>query len=320
MSYTVTQVVNATQLTPTSASVTAAAYPGGYMDEKMQQLIIPFSQQSTTMAYWVHIDIPQNQNYDLNYGIRLLNSNAAQSSNIPYKDRTDYQFVKYISVPKINRTNIETSNIWLYRTIGSNIVNAAVAKPLPADSNPAQRANKIYYNLNTATPANSIIYRYDNTGSQILDNDNANWFNKIEYCSTIMPHSFNITSNTSWPNEFLILPSDLAYDTIYLYLKPIGDDRNIIHDGDMIGRYIEDLTQIQVTYAPINNNIINSNFGQVKNIGVWGRSGQLMMINGQEIKIGPSGYFELKDFDIKTLYIANVQEFDKYTVDIQYEN
>ena len=45
----------------------------------------------------------------------------------------------------------------------------------------------------------------------------------------------------------------------------------------------------------------------------------MMAINGSEIKIGPSGYFELQDYDIKSLGIAALAAEDKYTVDYQYQ-
>jgi hypothetical protein len=45
----------------------------------------------------------------------------------------------------------------------------------------------------------------------------------------------------------------------------------------------------------------------------------MMAINGEEIKVGPSGYYELNDFEITSLGIACMDSNDKFTIDYQYE-
>jgi hypothetical protein len=44
-----------------------------------------------------------------------------------------------------------------------------------------------------------------------------------------------------------------------------------------------------------------------------------MSINGEEIRVGSSGYYELNDFDITNLGIICLSENDKFTIDYQYE-
>ena len=92
----------------------------------------------------------------------------------------------------------------------------------------------------------------------------------------------------------------------------------------MLGRHVN-LEKVQGQYTKLNN-ILSENgnilYPNVKNIAVWGRPEQLMAINGEEIKIGPSGYYELKlnneSFNIDSLCIANTEDTDKYIVDMQY--
>jgi hypothetical protein len=44
----------------------------------------------------------------------------------------------------------------------------------------------------------------------------------------------------------------------------------------------------------------------------------MFTINGEEIKIGPSGYYELQDFDIDFLGVAALDNRDQFTIDVQY--
>jgi hypothetical protein len=54
-------------------------------------------------------------------------------------------------------------------------------------------------------------------------------------------------------------------------------------------------------------------------IGVYSHPNLLMAINGEEIRVGPSGYYELNNFDITSLAIAARGDNDKFTLDYQYK-
>lgn len=72
---------------------------------------------------------------------------------------------------------------------------------------------------------------------------------------------------------------------------------------------------------PDNNNNNNSiiSVSPVSTIGVWGHPNQILTINGEEIRIGQSGYYELTDFEIKNLCIAALGPEDRFTLDYQYK-
>lgn len=56
----------------------------------------------------------------------------------------------------------------------------------------------------------------------------------------------------------------------------------------------------------------------IKKIGVWGRPGLAMAINGQKIEIGPSGVFEFEGLDITSFGVFAEGVEDKFVVDYQY--
>ena len=331
MSYSITQKISGASVATGAISVpiSSMSYHSEYNGDKIQQLYFALPNINTTSCYWVRLTMPQNQSYDLNYGIRLIKSLPSDTTAL--KDITDYQFVKYISIPKNNNDDIGTSVVWLYKEKEKTNINAAVAisdnNEHPGGSvTEALRANKFYYN------DNNKFYYYDNSGNLVtwtkinegIQESSTNCYDYIDYYSTILPHYFDEGNSRLAVNEFLIIPSSNDYKYVYLYLKPIDDDRNIIwRDGSttMMGRHIENPSDnIKITCKSLGNsdNIV-ANLGKVTNIGVWGRPQQMMAINGQELKIGPSGYYELKDYIINSLYVINSASTDKYTVDIQYE-
>ena len=89
------------------------------------------------------------------------------------------------------------------------------------------------------------------------------------------------------------------------------------------GRLIEindegcELFQIQNILSSLNN------ISQLKKIGVQGPSGLLMCINGQEIRIGPSGIYQIKNgYKINFIgFIITPEELSKtyFILDYQYE-
>ena len=45
-----------------------------------------------------------------------------------------------------------------------------------------------------------------------------------------------------------------------------------------------------------------------------------MTINGEEIKIGPSGFYEIKDYDITSLgMVVEDPDVDRFTIDYEYK-
>ncbi len=44
----------------------------------------------------------------------------------------------------------------------------------------------------------------------------------------------------------------------------------------------------------------------------------MLSINGEEVKIGPSNYYELQNFAVTNLGVAAQSPADRFTIDIQY--
>lgn len=57
--------------------------------------------------------------------------------------------------------------------------------------------------------------------------------------------------------------------------------------------------------------------GNPTNLGVWGHPDMLMSINGEEIRVGSSGYYELRDFEVTSFGVA--ENSVTFTIDYQYK-
>lgn len=296
-------------------------------EDKMQQLVIYFNTNlSSENCYLVKLTMPQDKNYDFNYGIRLMNLNNTAAQNL--KDSPYYQFIKYITIPKTNLDKMSTSTIWHYyiKEDNNTYINAAMAKAIssiPNDEIDINNMNTFYYYEDTSNTNKQKIYYRDFEGRIVKeDGEYKNYWDIIKKNTFKSANNFDTTEEKA-SIEFLFSPST-SCNAIYLYLKPNEIDRDLRWTEEstgvmMTGRYINprDITVNIGTVAPVNINSTDT----ITNIGIWGRSEQLMLINGQELSIGPSGYYELKNYDINSLYIANTitaTPADRYTVDVQY--
>lgn len=391
--YQMRQIANADLLdSENSKLIVQSLPPKSYTDDiqNSQQLIFyrnnneKFEKGKT---YLIKANILPDRNYDFNFGIRLMNLESITNDDLSIK--SNFQLIKYISIPRINNAGTDTSIVWLYhikKTDGNPatdpfievditkdfnvgtfdnianqiVVNAAVAVHIENFTNfnetyintaysSEQRKNKFFYSHNPEVldPLVDVIWLYDNDGNLIKENENPkNYFNIIQKNSILLSQNFDsggAVDRMPLTRYFTITPEDDC-NIIYLYLKPIPEDVDIqwtieVNNNkyNMFGRHI-DLTPIEIntgagtkTIYPVEgfcwelNNILGTlgTTNSIKSIGVWGRPEQIMAINGQEIRIGPSGYFELKDlpsaFKLTELCIANTEEGDRYTVDVEYE-
>lgn len=95
----------------------------------------------------------------------------------------------------------------------------------------------------------------------------------------------------------IVIPPNAIYNQIQFFLNRIVDDYNQLNEDGTYGRIINiEIDRLE----EINNvvDIINSaidNKGQLKQIGVQGPPGLQMCIDGEGIKIGRSGLYEINN-------------------------
>ena len=294
-----------------------------------QQIIIPLDNSNNFSAntdYYVKLTLPKNKNFALQYGVRLLKLPNGAAADLDGLD--NYQLIKYITVPYSSQSNQDYDTVILYQLVGENTTYSAILVS-DGESKAISSKTELENHYEAAARkgrmfeiADGKYFVYDNDG-EIIDgwDDGKKVGNDFNKNQIVMIHTWvNEDSDEESVFEFTIRPTVNIYNAIYLYLIPSQQDNDILWKLDgaetqYFGRHI-DVNKIKCEIYKLNN-LVSDIQGVIRNIGVWGRSELIMCINGAEIKIGPSGYYELRDYDVTSLSIATYNNTDKYTIDIQ---
>ena len=154
--------------------------------------------------------------------------------------------------------------------------------------------------------------------------------------------------------ECIFTPEQGGFNAILLQLQRIAEDPDI--STDLMAGYPDDLIEnlntsaknagktVYGRYIPIKktadgqadtsyyaiaklNNLNDSTMTSGLNIGgktivrfgIWGHPQLMMAINGEEIRIGQSGYYELNDFDVTSFAVVANDVEDTFILDYQYK-
>lgn len=309
-------------------------------------------------TYYLSLTIPKNQNYDLQYAIKLI-----EYQDTGDLDSLNYQFVRYITSRKVSDGESDNSRVVLFQEkaraddpeaegkdapvyVGDiKIVVAEVIPPTTTDSallltndeHYEYKAQTMYYHpikelyYWCTNPSRPWPHIYTSTGIELISSTDLEWstdvpgvngWRAIGKNDVLLSHSW-IINESDYNDTFNIIfkPRVSGLSAIYLHLIPIPEDNDIQWQNSQsgassnyYGRHI-DLENLHVSLYKINNLL-----GGVtaRRIGIWGHPGLMFDVEGEEIKIGPSGYYELHDFTVNELGVAAFGPQDRFTIDVQY--
>lgn len=312
-----------------SAQLIPRNVTGSEMESYLRERAAPYQQivlnknslsLSAGTPYYLKLKIPRDELHDLNFGLHLL------TTDINDLDTKPYQFVRYLNIPKLESTN-EYSRVILYeenRPFNGTNVKVAIAKEIegifnsdsenpnigtitPNDSNTPfmPEENKIYYNI-----YDQRYYKKYEDGI-------------FEFCDwglndSIMTHSW-LGKGSNEKIEFnIIFRPEVNISYLYLYLIPeiIDNDITWLDSGiKYYGRHVQ-LSDIEAYIYKVNNLLPTGT--TIQRFGIWGRSELMFTVDGEELKIGPSEYYELRDYPATWLGVVAQSPEDKFTIDIQY--
>ena len=302
------------------ANISGSDKQGGDWGEQYspyQQIILNNGMENnfvTNIPYYLKLTIPRDVNYDLNFALLLIGSNTPGDL-----DQQEYQFIRYLNVPRVNDSAAGQSHVVLYErpqedgtyTGADNRVRVAKATKIDYDEEHHKPIGEPTDDEKSSTSDETIIEKLFYTESSKDDatrywwcpqgEDNNNWqecnFGKN---AVTLVHSW-VQGGTSELKTFDIIftpRSSVPLKYLYLYLIPSKEDNDIQWtnpedtSSPFYGRHV-DINQIQVNLYQMNN-LLGKTVAQ--RIGIWGHSELLFTINGEEIRIGPSGYYELRDW------------------------
>lgn len=260
--------------------------------------------------YYLRVKVPQNMNYVMGFNIKLVK----QETNTTFV----YQFVRNVTIDRGG------SGVGSYKAVlyGYPIddPNQIVDIALPAlyDASVPSEEGKIYYQ---EVSKKREYYLGNSDGSYTRTFD----INEISVSPTWRDEdgaSFGIFELAFRPIE--------DFETIVLEMVRTTEDysiQNVIDGKNVYGRLV-DIDKIKndpegITLYHLNNLVDYMNpGGSLIHIGIWGRPGLPMSINGEEIHIGPSGFYEIDSIPIDSIgMIVGDNDFSKnFTIDYMYDD
>lgn len=136
----------------------------------------------------------------------------------------------------------------------------------------------------------------------------------------------NITVDKGYESDYsvfdIVIPPNANYDQIQFYLNRIVEDYSQVNSDGTYGRIVN----IEIDRLEEVNNVIDiintaiDNKGQLKQIGVQSVPGLQMCIDGESIKVGRSGLYEINN-GVTISFIGFIVETDDnqyFILDYQY--
>jgi len=250
--------------------------------------------------YYLYVKIPQDMNYNLTFNIKLTKQEQQGGTE-------EYQFLKQITIPR-GGSATNTYNVVLYET-SENEVRAMI--PHTYKQGAKNVKDDLYWD--------SANYAY------YLGNGNTTYTRTQEFNDIVMTASWIHQAGDYFGYaEMVFRPVEDNFSEITLEMVRTAEDYNIQgvdEDGETIyGRYVP-LDDFEYTLYSLTNlvNDINPN-GTLDRIGVWSHPGLLMAVNGEEIRVGKSGLWEIDGIlPIESLGIVAVDYKDNFSIDYFYE-
>lgn len=252
--------------------------------------------------YYLNLTIPQDINYAMNFTVKLMKNSASNDMNL-------YQYIRSISVP-VGGTGGNSYKVVLY----------------PDNSNEAKAMIPLAYKSGSKSIENALYEEFkEGKHSKYYIGKNGLYEEKKDYNEIIMAATWVNSDVKSCSSFEMVFRPVEDFDYILLQMSRESIDYNIQHatdSGIQYGRVV-DINAIPKggISAYSLKNLVDSmnNGGELSRIGVWGHSGQLMSINGEEIRIGPSGFYELSELAISSLGIVAFDNNYENSFTVDYE-
>ena len=250
--------------------------------------------------YYLYVKIPQDMNYNLTFNIKLTKQEAQGGTE-------EYQFLKQVAIPR-GGSATNTYNVVLYEK-STGEVNAMI--PHNYVQGQSNVLDDIYYD--------SINERY------YLGQGGTSYRETQNYNDLVMTASWIHQAGDYYGYaEMVFRPVEDNFSEITIEMIRTAEDYNIQgvdESGETVyGRYIP-LSDFEYTLYTLTNLVDEiTNTGQLSRIGVWSHPGLLMAVNGEEIRVGKSGLWEIDGIlPIESLGIVAVDYRDNFSIDYTYE-
>ena len=272
-------------------------------------------------SYLLELQLPQNTVYNITLDVKLMQHVSEGEESI--LDENRYQQIKRIVLPK-DENSLDVSTLVLYKNPENPNDNKVYAGVLRENEQDCEFFDVIAQPQDQESEIIEYDYKYkkeDSSFSQPL----------VKRVLTEVAQSFEErTSSNSKTYKIIFSPKvNLDFDSIVLEIIRQSYDEDIFYvvDNDTYqGVYIDkneqNLFSVKVSQITelLGDSTAKINHESLTHIGVWGHPDLMMAINGEEIHIGQSSFYELSDYTITSLGIAADDDNDKFIIDYQFES
>lgn len=284
-------------------------------------------------SYYLELEIPKDDNFSMDFALLLIPQPKSTGMDL---DQLNYQFIRYLHVTQGGAGSTDQSRVVLYQKENeegkfdeSTTVEVAIAYPAPEEAPGTfpYEPHSLYYRRKQNEEI-EYMWTEENWKDSFESNQADYGYNDI-----ILSHSWKTNPSEKHIAKFQLIftPRVEGMSCLYLYLIPTKEDNDIqwadTSGRPYYGRHVElknpndpdDPDKIGLTAKLYQiNNLIPNNVSAVRRLGIWGRSELMLSINGEEVRIGPSNYYELQNFAVTELGVAAQSAADRFTIDIQY--
>lgn len=316
---------------------------------KYQDLVVQLPTESEKSiiskdkTYYVKLKIPQNPSYETILTLKLcsLKSDADNSINIPV-DTEIYQTIKRIVIPPTPTKDDNYCPVILYEEPNTKKTKVQLMDYEHDTSLWDENWTDNYGNWNSKVGAIAVIgelYKYANLNDTNLYRyyvGNNNFISVSNLAQYSLIESWKISganesnSDAFVEYDFVFSPKFdlLNYDYLYLETDRSGSYQDTVQyfmdDEIYKGTYLnKSKTTIQIyEVSDITNSMIpTTSNNKLTHIGISAHPNQIFAINGEEIRVGQSGFYELNDYTVTFLgAVALDNTTDRFTIDYEYKS
>lgn len=288
--------------------------------------------------YLLRLNIPKDSSYPCNYYIKLISNDAIQNEQIS-ANFENFQMIKWVTIPYQIGSG-DSTRVILFPVDSEGFpdgngtdLRVAIVKELERviSDNLYIFADDVlydngYYFLYSPNSNQSSILGWEEIPARTSENGFIEILNKNV---TLMDHIWKDEANKE--NDFvgfniIFTPrtADISFGQILIQMVRNNYDKDIYSES--LGVFGRRLNHAQWVSSPemapkvfeLTNVLDGLDIDSFTNIGIYSHPNLLMAINGEEIRIGQSGYYELNDFEITSFAIAAENSKDNFTLDYQY--
>ena len=301
-----------------------------------------YVQYGTT--YYMELTVPQNRKYQLTLNLKLCGEKTA---GVP--DLNHFQNIKRLIVPPTPALDDITSEVILYEDPRDDNKHRGLIRAAVIDEKHTFNENSNAQSINIAGKENHDVYYNEfNSTYFFIDTDDINnpvkeiTKSPLAYRDKIsLTQDWKITNSGSSENpatvtfKFAFSPKyqqTQGFPYLVIETERTGNENHTIEyvksgvtyygtvlNKDLIKMKLYGVTNL-LEDGTIGVSQVQSGTSQLTHIAVWGHPEQIITINGEEVKIGQTNFYELKDFNITYLGVVVTDPMiDRFTIDYEYK-